>query len=155
MNIRGYLLCNNVCLLSKFLRKSLSDQVLFLEAVFWLGISRISILILPFRWIAPFLGRHMASSNDDLSLTNIKKAKSIAQAILSVSRHLPWECKCLNLAISGKMILRRKRIPNTLYLGVAKNKDGNLIAHAWIRAGDIIILGGSNSHCFEVVSKFA
>ena len=49
---------------TEFLEKPAALQVLYLDATFRLGISRLAILILPFRWIAPFLGQHMASSDE-------------------------------------------------------------------------------------------
>ena len=61
-----------------------------------------------------------------------------------MSSHLPRECKCLAQAISGKRML-----------GVSKKEDGDLNAHAWLRAGDIIILGGGGLERFAVVSTFA
>lgn len=53
------------------------------------------------------------------------------------------------------MMLRRRQIPSTLYLGVAKKEDGDLNAHAWLRTGDAIILGGGGLERFSVVSTFA
>jgi Transglutaminase-like superfamily len=142
-------------LVTKFFKKPLADQTLYLETTFWLGISRIAILILPFRWIAPLLGTHMASSDENDENGDRETMISVSRAIRTMSRHLPWECKCLAQAISGKMMLRRKQIPSTLYLGVAKKEDGDLNAHAWLRAGDIIILGGGGLERFAVVSTFA
>jgi len=140
---------------TKFLEKPLSDKALYLEATFWLGISRLAILMVPFRWIAPFLGTHMASSDGNYAAAKHEAVRSVSRAILTMSRHLPWECKCLAQAISGKMMLSRRKIPSTLYLGVAKKKDGDLNAHAWLRSGDIIILGGGGLERFAVVSTFA
>ena len=142
-------------LVTKFFKKPIADQTLYLEATFWLGISRIAILILPFRWIAPFLGTHMASSDENDENGDRKTEIFVARGILTMSRHLPWECKCLAQAISGKMMLDRRKIPSTLYLGVAKKEDGDLNAHAWLRAGDIIILGGGGLERFAVLSTFA
>lgn len=142
-------------LTTKFFKKPLADQTLYIEATFWLGISRIAILILPFRWIAPLLGTHMASSDENDENGDRETIISVSRAIRTMSRHLPWECKCLAQAISGKMMLRRRQIPSTLYLGVAKKEDGDLNAHAWLRAGDIIILGGGGLERFAVVSTFA
>jgi len=141
--------------LTKFIEKPATDQLLYLETTFWLGVSRLAILILPFRWIAPFLGQHMASSDENDKDGDRKTEVSVSRAILTMSRHLPWESKCLVQAISGKMMLRRRQIPSTLYLGVAKKEDGDLNAHAWLRAGDIIILGGGGLERFAVVSTFA
>lgn len=141
-------------LLTTFFKKPLADQILYLEAALWLGISRLAILILPFRWIAPFLGTHMASSDENDENGDRETVISISRAIRTMSRHLPWGCKCLAQAISGKMMLRRRQIPSTLYLGVANKEDGDLNTHAWLRAGDIIILGGGGLERFAVVSTF-
>ena len=143
---------NTITLAAKYFSKPLSEKTLYLEATFWLGISRLAILILPFKWIAPFLGTHMASSDEN---GDRKTEISVSRAILTMSRHLPWECKCLVQTISGKMMFRRRRIPSTLYLGVAKKEDGDLNAHAWLRAGATIILGGGGLERFAVVSTFA
>jgi len=145
----------NMRTVTKFFKKPLSDKALYLETTFWLGVSRLAILILPFRWIAPFLGRHMASSDENDENGERQTVISVARAILTMSRHLPWESKCLVQAISGKMMLGRRQIPSTLYLGVAKEENGDLNAHAWLRAGDIILLGGGGLDRFTVVSTFA
>lgn len=140
---------------AKFLKKPLSDKAFYLEATFWLGISRLAILIVPFRWIAPFLGVHMASVDENDENGSSETVISVSRAILTMNDHLPWESKCLAQAISSKMMLRRRQIPSTLYLGVAKKEDGDLNAHAWLRTGDTIILGGGGLERFAVVSTFA
>lgn len=97
----------------------------------------------------------MASSDENDGNGDRETVIFVSRTIRTMSRHLPWECKCLAQAISGKMMLRRRQIPSTLYLGVAKKEDGDLNAHAWLRAGDIIILGGGGLKRFAVVSTFA
>jgi hypothetical protein len=141
-------------LTTKYFKKPFTEQALYLEAALWLGMSRLAILILPFRWIAPFLGRHMAHS-DENEHRDRQTVLFVCCAILDMSCHLPWECKCLVQSISGKMMLRRRQIPSTLYLGVAKKEDGDLNAHAWLRAGGINILGGGGLERFAVVSTFS
>ncbi|MFQ5486703.1 MAG: lasso peptide biosynthesis B2 protein, partial [Desulfobacterales bacterium] len=112
-------------LIGSYFKKPFAEQALYLETAFWLGVSRLAILFLPFRWIAPFLGTHMAQS-DENAYRDRKTAIFISRAILTMSCHLPWECKCLAQAISGKMMLCRRKIPSTLYLGVSKKEDGDL-----------------------------
>lgn len=141
-------------LTTKYFRKPFAEQALYLEATLWLGMSRLAVLILPFRWITPFLGTHMAISDEHHAAAGRETEISVSRAILTMSRHLPWECKCLAQSISGKMMLRRRQIPSTLYLGVTKKEDGDLNAHAWLRVGDIIILGGGGLERFAVVSTF-
>jgi len=96
----------------------------------------------------------MASSDENDKDGDRKTEVSVSRAILTMSRHLPWESKCLVQAISGKMMLRRRQIPSTLYLGVAKKEDGDLNAHAWIRCGDRILTGARGHRQFTVVASF-
>lgn len=125
-----------------------------MEAAFWLGISRLVVLVLPFRWIAPFLGQQMQNSKDKPVHDNLSAGIKAAQAIQSMSRHLPWECKCLVQAISGKMMLKRRGIGSSLYLGVAKAEGCGLAAHAWLSSGGRILLGRQGMHQYTVVAMF-
>ena len=141
--------------LGKFLRLSSSDRLLFVEAVIWLGIARLAVLVMPFRWIAPFLGRHMAESPQTTESEQKEIAERISRVVQTVSRHMPWECKCLTQAIACKNMLKRRGLQTTLYLGVAKGGEGNLKAHAWLRSGDMIVTGARGMDQCAVVSTFA
>jgi hypothetical protein len=45
-------------------------------------------------------------------------------------------------------------IDNTLYLGVGRDETKGLVAHAWLRCGELILTGGGREH-FMVVGKFS
>jgi len=49
---------------------------------------------------------------------------------------------CLTQALAAAILLARHGYPATLRLGVAKNPDGSLRAHAWIESGGQTMLGG-------------
>ena len=52
-----------------------------------------------------------------------------------------------------QLMLRRRGLPGTLHLGVAK--EGNRMeAHAWLRCGDQIVTGGHELERFGVVARF-
>ena len=40
-------------------------------------------------------------------------------------------------------------------LGVKKDNNNQMLAHAWIRCGDYFVTGGGNRHGYAVVAKFA
>jgi transglutaminase superfamily protein len=46
-------------------------------------------------------------------------------------------------------MLGRRGLDSTIRLGVAKDADGNLQAHAWLCAGDAILTGGAQVRRFE------
>ena len=138
-------------LFSKFIKLPVLKQVLFIEAVFWLGLARLAVLMVPFRFIAPLLGRHKADTPEQSMPGPLKQ---ISQAVNIMSRHLPWECKCLAQAIAAKMILKRKGFSSTLYLGMARDEK-KFKAHAWVRSGNIIVTGHCGLEDYKIISKFS
>ena len=139
----------------KFLDLPWREKGLYLEVFFLTGIVRLVVLVLPFRWLAPALGKHMQESPDKEDITILKKARRIGRIIESVSRYTLWESKCLVQAIVGKIILRQYGISNTLYLGVGKDEQMSLVAHSWLRCGELILTGGHDLHRYAIVGKFA
>jgi len=131
------------------------NWTIFLEALFWLGIARIVILTLPFRWIEPYLGERMAESTLDAMPDNIQQLKRVAWAVNKISYYTPWQSKCLVQAIAAKRMLQSRKIVSTLYLGVTRNSHQSLEAHAWLRSGQMYLTGGREREEFTVVATFA
>jgi len=137
-----------------YFRCSWTDKLLLLYIFILLAIVRLLLLLVPFRYITVWLGKYMKESPfiDENENTFINR---VGWAIQIVSRYTPWESKCLVQAITGKILLRHRRLQNTMYLGVAKDKGDQMIAHAWLRSGNKLVTGGRNSSMFTVVAKFA
>jgi hypothetical protein len=128
---------------------------ILLEALFWLGIARLVILILPFCWVAPYLGQRMTESSLDDLPDNPHQLKQIAWAVNTISRYTPWQSKCLVQAMAAKRMLQSRKIVSTLYLGVTRSNPKVLEAHAWLRSGSIYLTGGQGHKHFTVVAMFA
>jgi hypothetical protein len=140
--------------LGKFLTLLPPDRHCLVEAAFWLGLARLAILILPFRRIAPLLGRNPAQSPAATAAPRELLAR-ISWAVNTASRHLPWECLCLVQALAAKAMLKRRKVASTLYLGLAKDPDTQLKAHAWLRCGDRILTGEQGVNNFTIIAAFA
>lgn len=138
----------------KYLKLSPECRRLLMEAYLSLGLSRFLLMTKEFKAIAPRLGRHMQEASAETCENQICKAKKVGWAINVMSRHTFWESKCLVQATAAKLMLNRRRIKSTLYLGMAKDENGNLIAHAWIKSCGLTLTGGSNADNFTVVSMF-
>ncbi len=110
------------------------------------------VLALPFRAVASRLGEHETETTheDDPAAHDI--VRRVRWAILAASRRAPWRCKCLEQAIAAKLMLRSRGIATTLYLGLAR-RDA-IEAHAWLRCGSVVLVGGGNSGRVAVVSTF-
>lgn len=140
--------------LRKFLRLSASDRRLLLEAVVALAVARALIVLLPFRWIAPRLGRFMAAAEALPMARAAEPVRRVGWAVRTAARHVPWNAVCLPQAMAGKAMLNRRGVASTLYLGVARDEAAGLAAHAWLKAGDAIVTGATGMQRFTVVGTF-
>lgn len=138
-----------------FVGLSWREQCLFLQVICLTGIVRLLILLLPFRWLAPALSRHLKQSPIKEDDNKLAVTRQIGRVIETVSRHTPWESKCLIQAITGKILLRHYCLSNTLYLGVVKDKNKKMVAHAWLHSGDVVVTGGFSTQKYTIVSQFA
>lgn len=129
-------------------------KLLLLEAFIFLGWARI-LKGMQFSKIAGSLGVEMEETTFNSNAEQTKTLKRISEAIQIISRHTTWESKCLVKAIAGQKMLNRRYIESTLYLGTAKDVNGDFIAHAWLRSGPFYISGSEGMEIFTVVAKFA
>src|SRR5699024_2986584 len=113
---------------------------LLMEAYFYLAWGRI-LKMIPFSKVAPSLGTQMSETTLKLNASNRKTLSRISQAIHMMSPYTFWESECLVKAIAAMKMLERRKIESTLYLGTAKDEEGALIAHAWLRSGPFYITG--------------
>ena len=141
--------------LRSFLRKPLREKWLLIRILFLLFFVRFLLLILPFKHFSKLLGKpaddHPENSpNPDPYYTGI-----IARFISNGSRLVPWDSKCLAQAAAGKIMMRKKNIPATVYFGVKKGDEKEKIkAHAWLCVGSEIILGGGVADEYTPISRF-
>ncbi len=138
----------------QWIQLPVSERWLVVEAAFWMGLARLAILIFPFRWLASRLGHHMAESPEVSSDTHRYRARQISRSVKRAGRHLPWDCTCLVSAMAAMAMLRRRGQGSTLYLGVNREDEDQLAAHAWLRTGDTFVTGGRIRHDYAVVGYF-
>jgi hypothetical protein len=143
--------------LAKWRRRNRTERMLLLEAFVLLGVARLGVLILPFRWLAKSWGHHMKQADAPLPPAKMKLARMIGGAVRSTANYTPWESVCLPQAVAAKWMLKRRHIPVTLFLGVMKDetKQEKLAAHAWVRCGQIILTGAKGHRQYTVVSTFS
>lgn len=123
------------------------------EAYFLLGWARVLKLI-PFAKVAPWLGEEMTETSWTHAVEHERTIRSVAKAVHTASPYTWWESQCLVKAMAAMIMLHRRGIDSTLYLGTAKDEDGSLIAHAWLRSGAHYLTGAGEMNRFIVVGKF-
>jgi hypothetical protein len=137
-------------LINKFLQLTFQEKKFFLLALtLSLGV-KIMIFMIPIRYYSKFLPKPILLSNSDPEVI-----RNLSIAISRCNRHTPWETKCLVEAITAKFLLYLYGVNSTIYFGVSKGKDENLIAHAWLKCGNTIIAGKKGHERFTIVSSFA
>ncbi len=130
---------------------------MFCEALFLLCWARLLIRLVPFRRLAPRLGRAQAESSSLLTIDAQRLALDVAWAVGAATRHTPLRFVCLPQALAAKWMLRRRGIANTLYLGIAAGRENAsaMTAHAWLRCGDKIVTGAREIAGHVVVLSLA
>lgn len=137
-----------------FLSLDTDTKLLFLEAFILLGWARF-LKGKPFSKVAPKLGEPMCETTYSNHSMNQHILAKVSQAVNIMSNYTLWESMCLVKAIAAMKMLERRNIESTIYLGTAKDKNGKLIAHAWLRSGPFYITGAEVMERFVIVSKFA
>jgi hypothetical protein len=142
--------------LSKLRSASPAERRLFAEAVVRLGIGRAATVLMPFRRTARLLGLGSGESVGAVDDDQAKAAARIGWALQVAAARTPWQSTCLAQAVAATSMLRRRDIPATLFLGVARDPSApsDLAAHAWVRCGDAIITGAAERDRFTPVGAF-
>jgi hypothetical protein len=75
--------------------------------------------------------------------------ESMAWAVAAAGRHVP-SATCLTQALALQAMLARRGHPARVEIGVLK--DPAFRAHAWVVAGDRVLLGGSDRHLYRPIA---
>jgi hypothetical protein len=143
--------------LHSLFNQSLTTQLLLLPAWLMTGLARLLVLLLPFRLLAPGLGRHHGVSAFIPLLDENQQAKalSIGRAVRMSSTLAPWNANCQAQAISARWLMALFSVPYSIFYGVAKDPVEHMKAHAWVASGPIQVTGGYAFDEFTVVAVFS
>jgi Transglutaminase-like superfamily len=135
--------------LATFLGMSGADRWLVCEAVVMLGVARFIVTAVSFRLVAPWLSHvpHTRSCDKALLLR-------VRRAVTTAARNVPWNALCLPQAIAAKAMLARRGCGSSLHLGADLNAQGKLTAHAWLVAGDTVVVGAAGVSCVTPLARF-
>jgi hypothetical protein len=118
--------------IEKFKKLTFRERMLFAEALalhLWVGLL---LKFIPFRWIP----RLFSSPQSTVGSQQSGLIDMLRDATGRASGVSPWKNRCLVSSLAGRCMLRRRKIPSQLSLGVAKDAGGKTVAHAWLKADD-------------------
>lgn len=141
--------------LVKFIKLPMKKKLMFIEVYIALGYARLAMLHKPFIRIAQKLGeanKETACSNEGIDMRSINQ---VSRVIKTLSKHTFWKSECLVQAYAAARLLRRRKQPYTVYMGVAKDENGKMIAHAWLRCGMMYVTGGNGSVKYTITNIYS
>lgn len=124
--------------IGKFVRLPIADKGLIISALLTLGAVRVGLWVLPFRALQVVLSRLENAKK------NTEKVRISGERVvwaIKVSSFVIPAATCLVQALSAKLLLTRRGYRPVLRIGVAKNKNGQLEAHAWVENEGQVVLG--------------
>jgi len=125
----------------KFWSLSQRDRALLIQAVVWLGVTRIALWLLPFRIVRRLLARAARPSSPRRGPATARRR--LVWAVSAARRAVPYST-CLVQALAAEALFILHGHPADLRIGVVKNEAGGLIAHAWVESDGRVVLGNSS-----------
>jgi hypothetical protein len=124
---------------------------LFVESWFFLLWAKLQIQFKPFQSIASGLGTpQFETPLSDCFPEFISLMKTAIRRAAKYSLH---KSNCYDQALAAMMLCRKRKIPATIYFGLAKTEEG-LKAHAWLRCGISFVTGGFAKQHYTPVAWF-
>lgn len=133
-------------LFGKLARLDAAERWLLAEAAIVVPGVRLALTILPFRLVH----RGIVATTNRLHRSSASESRTperVARMVAAVAARVP-RASCLTQALAATLLLARHGHPSTLRVGVAKNEDGTLRAHAWLESNGHTLLGGPDSGAF-------
>jgi len=129
--------------LRKFLRLPVPEQILLVRAFVLLGVVRVGLWLLPFKTLQRLLSQLVQTRARSWNKGRFRTERGI-WAVQVASRYAP-RTTCLTQALAAQVLLGFDGIPASIRIGVAKEKVGELEAHAWLERDGKILMGGSEA----------
>ena len=115
-----------------------------------IGLSSATLALRPFKRIAPLLGRNLGATSlaplaDPKAL---RRGTSIGKAVSIAANYAPFRANCLPQAMAAALLCRIGRVPYAAHLGASltePDREGELVAHAWVQCHSVTLTGGQSS----------
>ena len=117
--------------LRKYYQLERKERALFRETLFKMYCSKFLLLIFSFKKVASFF----KNKGNEAEISE-QEVLEIKKAIFRANKLVWWKHTCLVNTLTSRWILNKRKISSTAFLGVKKNDKQQLIAHAWLKAGE-------------------
>ena len=136
-------------------------RALVAEAVLWLLMARLTLVVVPFPRLARWLGTFVAPGDPRVaaavataSQEHTQLAQDVGWAVTRSARYVPFEAVCLPQAIAARVMLKRRGIGSVLHFGASMKGEAPLEAHAWLDAAKVEVTGYPVAKGFAEIGCF-
>jgi hypothetical protein len=133
----------------KFLRLTPADRRLLVSALALLWAVRLALWLLPFRVVRRLFTKRSrpAWRQKEAHPSVVRRA---AWAIRAASRYVP-AATCLTQALAAQALLSCYGQESRLQIGVARDTQGGLRAHAWLETAGRVVIGAEEMESYTIV----
>ena len=130
--------------------------ILAVQVYVLLLVMRGVIRALPLRRITQHLGvAAQEVPSGALSPEQLRYARRVGWTIEKLAPHTPTNSNCYPQALTARWLLHRRRIASTVFYGAAFEPGRPALqTHVWLRAGPLVVTGGSPGRSFQALSWF-
>jgi hypothetical protein len=132
--------------LKRLRQLSRHERRLLIRAFYLLLAARAGLWILPLARVRRRL-LHCAAAPEDVLVTQV------VWAVGAISFLVPGT-NCLTRAVAVEAMLRSAGYESTIEFGVDKESGESFAAHAWVRCGDRIVIGGPTTERYACLTRF-
>ena len=132
-----------------------SMRGLFFEALITSAWVKLSLKFFPFKQVMAWLGNAQTETPITPNPASQHLRAQVKNALILCNRYALWPTECYTLALTGKLLLKRRHIASTLYIGFSKTAQSQYKGHAWLRANDTYICGWAEAANFTTHSCFS
>jgi hypothetical protein len=138
-----------------FLQSDPQLKRMFVQAFFLSGLVKFTLVFLSFRKILNWQGAIQQESPQGPDPGTETYRRNLQSAMRLCHLYTPWKTECYTRALTAKILLKKKRIPSTVYIGFRKEPNGTYAGHAWLRSYDRIVTGREEMNGYIVHSYYS
>jgi hypothetical protein len=138
-----------------FLQSDPQLKWIFFQAFFLSGLVKFALVFLSFRKILNWQGNIQEESPQGPDPKTEAYRRNVQSAMRLCHLYTPWKSECYTRALTAKILLKKQRIPSTVYIGFRKEQNGHYTGHAWLRSCDMILTGREEMNGYIVHSYYS
>lgn len=132
-----------------------TERKILNRTFFWLIYAFILVRLIPLRWFSHRLGEFNKETEVEIKEDQNDLIIRLRKNIRRLKKQIPWKVKCFEEAITAKKVLEKYNVKTTIYLGITKDSEEKLIAHAWLKSGDVFITGEKGHEHFAITGFYS